>query len=540
MLRCLAFLGLVFSCGTTNTTPPPTLPQVFLTVAETNVIGSSVRGTVSVNGCSDVSQVQLLLGDDFLSDANYTGNPTAFTLTQSSFTGLYARLGFAADLSLKAKVLCADGRTNTSVTAGVKFFPVASRTAPPAGQLMVPNNFVVEGGLGGSAVTFLGCALTERGGTKLTRIDTMGVEKAFNEALPFDCTLDTQISEKSSVTGTRWVLEPLQGAYAIDGNLEIRRVFRHLKTRRMGVGARGSVALWIDEGGTRNRIEKIDPVPTPTANEWSTFTSVPTGALVGIVNSNPVIDDGAGSAVWVTDWRFDIGTRRADIVPLKLDLNTGALLNGVINGQPAVLLSQQYPVSELSEPIMPEGVFNADGTVFTLPLLSYDASNTIRTTVLACATAFGNCEGTSRRWTSPTFNGVIRLVVPYSASGIVAAVGPYQVYFLAGQSGEVFNQKPLRPSGTQVVVGVQPGAGTDFYVLTGPNFGNGVPSFPTEIIATDHPMTGELWRLGYGSGTSSADSMYIGVDESQQVWVRAGADLVKPFANSVYREALKP
>ena len=144
------------------------------------------------------------------------------------------------------------------------------------------------------------------------------------------------------------------------------------------------------------------------------------------MNSDPVIDERAGSAVWVTDWRFfqGSGVRQAEIVPFKLDLNTGALLNGIVMGQPAVLLTQQYPLSEVSEPIMPEGVFSADGAFFTIPLLSDDGMGNLRTTVLSCSTAFGNCEGAARRWTSPTFFGMLRAVVPFSQGNIYAAIGP--------------------------------------------------------------------------------------------------------------------
>ena len=58
--------------------------------------------------------------------------------------------------------------------------------------------------------------------------------------------------------------------------------------------------------------------------------------------------------------------------------------------------------------------------------------------------------------------------------------------------------------------------------------------------ATDAPASGELWRLEYGSGESSGNAMWIGIDNSQQVWIRAGTDLVKPLRNNDYRLSRGP
>src|SRR5207248_3224655 len=124
------------------------------------------------------------------------------------FSNLYPTLGIAASLTLKAKVVCDDARTNNSQPVGVRFFPIAQRFTASSGEQVVTDNFIAEGGLGGTANTFLGCAVTTTG-TELARVDLMGNIVAFNNTLPFDCSLATQISDRSNVTGTRWVLEPL-------------------------------------------------------------------------------------------------------------------------------------------------------------------------------------------------------------------------------------------------------------------------------------------------------------------------------------------
>lgn len=520
--------------------PPPPPPQVFLTMNEANVIGDSVKGKVNVSGCRSVAQVQLLQQDSFLTDVNFTGMATDFTLPPGLFSALYSRLGIAASLTLKAKVVCDDGRTNNSQPVGVKFFPISRRFADPNGQQLVPDQFVAEGGLGGSANTFLGCILTNTG-TTIARVDTAGQVLQYINAMPFPCSLGTQISDVSPVTGTRWVLERGAGAFVMrNSTLEILKEVRDPKTARMGVGPKGQAVVWIDESG-RSRVLKLDPT-TDASNDWTYPPNFITPVrLYGIMNSDPVIDDGAGAAVWITDWRFDVGSKKGTIIPFKLDLLNGTLLNGVaaLNGQPAAIIDQQYPLDPTSMPIVPEGVFNADGSFFTVPAIALDAQTT---TILSCSTGLGLCEGAARRWSSTQFPGILRAVVPFSQGNIHAVIGPYAVYFLSAQLGSVMNlgERPLQPAGTQIVVGVQPGLGTDFYVMTGPDFGPGQPSFATEIIGTDAPQSGELWRMEYGSGESSGNALWMGVDAAQQVWIRAGTDLIKPLPNSEYRMVRGP
>ena len=524
------------------TPPPANPPQVFLTMNESNVIGDAVKGKVNVSGCKNVTQVQLLQGDSFLFDVNFTKSPTDFSLPSGLFAGLYSKLGIAASLTLKAKVVCDDGRTNTSQPVGVSFFPIANRFSAGNGMQLVPDNFLAEGGLGGTANTFLGCVLTNTG-TTIARVNKAGEIVASIAAMPFDCSLATQISDLSLVSGTRWVMEPGVGAFSIkNSTLEVQKRMMDNKTTRIGVGPKGSAVVWINETG-HSRVLKLDPV-VDASNDWEYPTDFVTPIrLFGIMNSNPVIDDGAGQAVWISEWRYDMGSKRATIVPFKLDLRNGALLNGVAaspnDGQPPVILDQQYPMDITSEPILPEGVFSADGTFFTVPAMTLDGAHT---TVLSCSTAYGLCEGVARRWTSPTFDGRLSAVVPFSQGNIYSVIGPYSVYFLSGQLGTIMNlsEKPVTPTGSLVVVGVQPGAGSDFYVLTGPDLGFGTPSYPMEIIATDSPQAGELWRLQFGSGESSGNAMYMSIDDAQQPWIRVGTDLIQPLHNSEYRTARGP
>ncbi len=518
----------------TNPPPPANPPQVFLTIDDANTIGSAITGKVNVSGCKKVAGVEILQQNTRLLTLDFTSSPTTFSLPDSLFAALYSQLGIAASLTLKAKVVCDDARTNTSQPVGVKFFPIAQRFTSANGGQTVPDFFTAEGGLGGTANTFLGCARTNTG-TTIVRVDTSGEVKAFVQAMPFECSLATQISELSASTGYRWIFEPKVGAFALD-----MRTFvpgkRILSTRieRIGVGKSGIAVVWVNEPGTQNRIQKLNPSATDTTNDWSQPFDF-------IMNSTPVVDEGLGRAVWVSRWEFDPGTRKAQIVPYKYNLDTGQLLNGlpVCANQPCSLLSQQYPTSDISEPIMQEGFFSENGDTFIIPAYSVSTSNQIQTTILNCSTVSGAiCEGTSARWSSPVFTGSLRLVVPFSSNNMYAAIGPFGVWFLSAQDGRVLNlgEAAITPSGSQIVVGVQPGADSDFYVLTGPDLG-ATPSFASEIIAVDSPQTGEVWRLNYGSGESPLNGMHIGIDDARGVWLRVGTDLIKPRPNTEYRAA---
>lgn len=512
-------VGRQCSNGSCIGSPPP---QVFITVAESNVIGGSVKGTVNVSGCKTVTQVQVLQADAFLADVNYTKSPTAFELPASLFSPLYSRLGIAASLTLKAKVICSDGRTNTSQPVPVTFFPVANKFSMGGTQVM-PDAFVAEGGLGGTPTTFIGCVGTSTG-TALARVDTMGVITAYNESLPFPCSYDTEISERSTVSGTRWVLEKDKGAYALDSNFNVVKVLQK-KIQRMGVGETGTGVFWSNEINVE-KLHKAEPVVS-TANDWE-------ADFAGIMNSSPVVDTRT-RVIWASSWQYNIGTKLGDIVAFKINLDNGSLLNG--NPGPPVLVRQSF--AEINQPITPFGTFTSSGSVFVTPLLAVDTGGNVTTTILGCATGTSGCMNTARAFTSQTFPGVVNLVVPFSGPNYLAAAGPFQLWFLSSSNGTVTNLggQPLRPSGSLQFIGLQPGLNKEFYALAGPNT---AVSYPTEIVATDAPESGELWRLGFGSGESPTAGMYMAVDAAGQPWIRVGPDQVKPLPNDQYRMVRGP
>ncbi|HEY0882870.1 MAG TPA: hypothetical protein VGD87_15120, partial [Archangium sp.] len=191
-LGALVVVAMLASCEpeTPPPPPPPNPPQVFLTLTEANVIGDAVKGRVNVSGCKTVTQVQLLQGNnnEFLYDVMYSKSPTEFTLPAGLFSALYPRVGIAASITLRAKVVCDDGRTNNSQPVGLKFFPIERRVTAADGSQAVPDNFIAEGGFGGTPNTFLGCVLSPSG-TTIARVNTMGEIVAFIAAMPFNCSL---------------------------------------------------------------------------------------------------------------------------------------------------------------------------------------------------------------------------------------------------------------------------------------------------------------------------------------------------------------
>ena len=50
-------------------------------------------------------------------------------------------------------------------------------------------------------------------------------------------------------------------------------------------------------------------------------------------------------------------------------------------------------------------------------------------------------------------------------------------------------------------------------------------------------MVARVVVLEYGSGETSGNAMWMGVDDAQAVWIRTGTDLIKPLSNFDYRMA---
>lgn len=541
--------GLFLACPPESPPPPvpPAPPRAFLTLPATTVVAPTIKGSVTTMGCKKVGQVQILESGNFLTDARYAGEPTNFELAPALFNSLYQPRGFATPLSLSAKVVCEDvttlpdggfvTREGVSQPLSLTFLPVAS-VRSDMGRQTLPDAFVAEGGVAGQPTTFVGCAGTQTG-TALLRVDSNGVIVAANQSLPFACDFSSVITDRNSVSGTRWLWMPQLGAIAFDGNLNITSSFRGEISRLAVSPIEGDAIVTIEDpaGATKAQVIRVRARPTAgqPAQVWTTLTGPFDTGYPGQFNADPVVDPGT-RRVFTSSWQKRISDTTGRIAVLIYAYDSGQL----VNGPPPSILDFSFP-NPLNRPIKPIAAFKADGTQLYAPLLTIDGAGQISTTVLACATNTSGCQNAARAWTSPTFMGELTTVVLFSQGNYVAVVGPFATYFVsatgaaAGTVQNLGNREPLRPTGSLITLGVVPGKGTDFYLLNGPIPSGQAPSFPTEVITTDAPPSGELWKLAIQGGTQPADSLYLAVDDNGQAWMRVGVDQVKPLGNMQYR-----
>lgn len=508
------------ACDTTPITPPPpNPPQVFLIAAESVVAAPSLTLTANVSGCKEVAQLQLYQDGGFLKTVPYTGSNTQVTLVPGDLTSYYPELGIAIGLILTAKVVCDDGRSNTSTPVSLRYFPVASVVEPGTGPAL-PDAFVVEGGIGNTPATFVGCIGTSTG-YALARVDLGGTVIAANTALPFACSYASQISERNKSTGHRWLLEPGVGAFAFDQNLNITSIAQG-KYSVLGVAPDGDALIWNNKA---------------LWTEYSLFRVKPNGGVFpanvvwqqqvgGMLNATPVVD--TQGTVYLGIWNGSLANYQGIVQVQRLRWDNGAALSA-----PLDLAAMEY--GDLNSPEIPNGAFNASGTVFYFPFQTGGPGSTrAQSRVIACATNSANCAGGTQRWLSPVLDGVVLFALPFSAGTQIAAVMADQTYFLNESNGQVSSAfgAPVKAVTNALTHSIQPGLGTDFYILNGPAGG-----YPTEVVAVDSPVQGELWRFELaGGGEAPQSALYLGLDESGQAWLRVGPRQVKPLTLKQYRD----
>lgn len=546
----LALAGLLVLAGCDDTgggskTPPP--PQAFITVDESSFIrtpSQGVSGTMNASGCKKIVGLEVWDGTTFLKQyGNPDGGttvPVDFTLEEGLFTDLYKERGLSLQLSLRTKVTCDDKRTNFSQSVGTSYFPVLSRKASPvAGEFTVPENFVGEG-TGGDHVNFLGCTGNNAGGAQLSRVDgsTFDVLNA-NANLPAacQCRADSIISARNTQTNTRWMLTPGSGIALIDNtDLHTIRCVAAPITR-MGVSPTdGSVAVWV-ESSSLHRVGFLWPDDGTAQNDWVAEAG-------GFMISAPVI---TADAVWTAHFIQNLGNANGQIVVAKWSkFKVGTTVGGTNMNKDAAnefghtVHTLVYDNIVGDTTIVPEGAFYTDATNFMFPVWT-SANGSVVTHISNCSTGpSGSCL-----FYDTGLPGVFQYLIPFSGNAIVAALSAKAVYFLNGTTPAYtpLNTKPLVPSATNVVAGVQWATNGQFYVATRP------PTMPqpNELIGIDSPQAGELWRMNWGSGSNTFDGVNLTVagndssgDTSLFVWVRLGPDLVKLQSPSWYRARRGP
>lgn len=548
LLSGVVVAGLVLTACPQEVPPPtpPAKPRAFLTLPTTTVVATSVKGSITTMGCKKVGQVQILESGNFVMDARYSGEPTNFEIPPALFNSLYPVRGFSTKLSLSAKVICEEvdtypdggyaAREGVSQPLSLTFLPVES-VRTDQGRQTLPDTFVAEGGVSGQPTTFIGCVGTTTGGNALIRIDTTGRVVAENLSLPFPCDYSSTITDRNTVSGTRWLWVPQAGAFAFDGNLNITSRFTGEISRLSVSPIEGDAIITLEDPSAATKAQvlrlRARQMMGQDSRVWTTLKGPLDTGFPGEFNADPVVDVNM-RRVYTSSWQKALQATTGVIAILIYSYDTGDL----VNAPPPAILSFNFP-NVLNRAIKPNGAFKEDGTIYYAPLITVDNQGNVSTTTLACATNTSGCQGTARRWTGPTWQGELTTVVTFSRGNFVAIVGPFATYFMGAMDGLVKNlggMQPLRPTGSLITIGVTYGKGNDFYLLNAPVPGGMSPTFPTEIIATDHPASGELWNLSIAGGTQPADSLFIAVDDNGQAWMRVGTDQVKPLGLMQYRD----
>jgi len=505
---------LALSCGGGGTSgPPKDPPQATLSVPKPNVAGPKITVMVGATGCDVIQSLQIYDREDLLKTVPYSG-PGTVPVDLAANEVKYTR-GLAVQMSLKAKVTCTDGRSNDSQPQPATFFPAAEVIDPPAaGGQVVTDNFVTEGVL--PLIYFIGCGNDVGGIPKLYKVEKNSSKEPQTAPLPFLCTNETVITPKHPGTGKRWVWTPNAGAVAIDSNLTITGKIES-PIDLLVVGPDGD-AIVYDAGsaGSLVGVGRVSPIGTNVI-KW---TYTPRGFVINA----PTV--GSTELLVATVTANNAPTGRANILVSRVSYANGSELGAVV----VRTVTSDNPIPTTAPP----SVFSPDGTL----LYMADSLAGGNSQVSACLTNGNGCSGTTLRWTSTLLTGSLVALVPYAGGSRLAAIAPQKVWFLDTGNGAVTNKGgvngALSPEGGLVVLQVQSGAPPNalaFYLLNGPPPQQNLPSpQPLEIVATDDPAKGELYRYQINAG-----SIAVATDDNGTLWMRAGGSLVRPLPLDQYR-----
>ncbi len=506
-LVCPALLlSLAAGCNTNLPPPTPDLPQVTVNVNEPSTVAPSLKLTVSVSGCDQVKSLTLHDREDLLKTVTYTTNPTPVELAMNEVR--YTR-GIAANLSLTARVTCSDGRTNTSQAQAAKFFPVAEVIEPPTVDTQVVTDyFIAEGS--GTGAAFIGCAQDAVGRSRLYRVSRANPQNTQSVDMPINCTLATTITERTA-TGQRWVWTPRTGAFLLDSSLNITALRRDTELQQLFVAPDGDALIFTTVGfmrvsRTTGNNMWIEP---PQTNFFPEVIGAP------VFNGNTVV-------VPVKDVHSDDSP--TDILVGVLDFEKGLWSS--------FTLIDSYPLSYPSAP--PVALDPTGANIYVTTHLPNGGGAFIRKCATNGTLDQGRClNSANRRWTSVDMAGEMALLMPVSGGARLAAIGAAHLWFLDASSGQVLNKdnKALSPEGALVARIVLPASNNVFYQFNASRPSESQPlPYPQEIIATDGPEKGELYRFQVpGNSLSGA------LDDSGTLWLRVGRKLVKTLSPSEYR-----
>ncbi|MBN1207392.1 MAG: hypothetical protein JXB05_21110 [Myxococcaceae bacterium] len=515
---------LALSCGGGGNNKPLDNPQATLTVPKPNTAGQKLTVQVGATGCEAFQSLSIFDREEFIKTIPYSGGgsvPVDLAYNEIKYTR-----GIAAHLSLKARVVCSDGRQSDSQPQAATFFPAEEVVELPNGFQVVPDNFVTEGAL--PEITFLGCGNdpSEGGAPKLYHVNKSG--GVLKEArMPFLCTPGTVITPKHPVSGKRWVWTPDGGAIAVNVAAELAITATvNTPLDLLAVGPDGDAIIYdAGGGGLDKEVRRISH--ENGANKWPQ-PFYPPGFL--ITSPAPRGDDVMFASITTNG----APANRANIYVTRVDYGRQ---NPAVGGATLGTFLMKEVAS--AGPIATEAPPTAFSPEGGLLYMSFVGQGGI-TTLLACVTEADGCAGAAMKWTEPAIlPQPIVAMVPYRAGTRLAVIAPQHVWFLDTANGSVTNKGgvSLSPEGGLVVHQVHSGGAKNplaFYLLNGPVAQEGAPApQPLEIVATDDPANGELYRYQINSGSISA-----AMDDSGTLWLRVGSALVRPLPPAEYRKVL--
>ncbi|MFY0566201.1 hypothetical protein ACN28E_20510 [Archangium lansingense] len=489
--------------------PPPTtpdLPQVSILVDEPSTVGRAVKLSISTSGCDQVQSLQLLDNNELIKQVTYSATPTQVEIGTTEIR--YTR-GISANLSLTARVTCADGRTNVSQAQPATFFPVEEVIEPPANSTtsVVPDYFVVDGS--GSNASFIGCG-KEGARSYLYKVPKNNPTNRQKLEMDFPCDATTIITDrKPAGSGHRWVWTKDQGAIAIDANFNLVTVPALTDVRNLAVAPDGNAFVYD--------VARLDVVTPKGTVKWTREIADPETNTISLILTDPFVRP---------DGKI--------LIPLYDDRLETHLYVGIVNADGTGFV--RYEIDQFPLEQYPPVAFDPTGTVMYVATQGPNSAN-----VRACTIGSAKlCVASgSRLWISQELPGYMAALVPYNNGTRLAAIGRNRFWFLEardGQSteGQVMNkdQQPLTANGALVARFAQQGPGSAFYMFTSAAGTTEKPyPYPVEIVATDAAEKGELFRYQVPGG-----SLYGALDDTEALWLRVGTKLVKPFTPQQYRE----
>ena len=513
-LLCLSLLAT--SCGGEKPPPTPDPPQAMLSVPQPNTVGMSLTVQVGATGCESIQSLSIYDGEEFIKSVAYAGG--GMVSVDIGAAELKYTRGIAAQLTLKSRVVCTDGRQNDSLQQPATFFPVAEVIELPPGNTgqVVPDFFVAAGS--GVGLYFIGCGNLPNGIGRLFKVSKTGEVLASVDML-FPCTVNTVITGVHPTSRKRWVWTPGSGAIAVDEQLNISgKSVGQIDTLTVGPG--GDALVFNSATSSLQRISH-----ETGAFKWTRGPYLVRGGLIAapLVNTSgvvlvPSVGSDASIGTVILTATVDWGDQNAA---------TGGLETGSF-------IVKQLSFSQMTLPRLPTAAFNADGTVLYVTL----EGAAQLTQVFACGARANGCEGAAQRWSQvPVLDAAILALVPYANGGRMAAIGAQKTWFLDTSTGNVVNKgkQPISTQSALVTLQVQPGGGPypqSFYILNGPVPTAGLPTpIPVEIVGLDSAENGSLYRYQINSGTLAA-----AVDDSGTLWLRVGRKLVRPLTVTQYRQ----